>query len=99
MNDGGLGWVALPNDMHYRMLNQATNLLASLGVARANKITLSDWMREAEEARARSEHCGFERGFREGECKQAILEIQGRERFLAEQKAKAPAPRGGEEKT
>lgn len=30
----------------------------------------------------------FERGFTEGECKQAILELQGQDRFLSELKCK-----------
>ena len=50
--------------------------------------------REAEKAVAeidrltRFARAEFERGFQEGEAKQAILEIQGRERFLAELKKK-----------
>ena len=37
---------------------------------------------------------GYEHGFTEGEAKQAILEIRGRDRFLQELKQSTPTPSG-----
>jgi flagellar biosynthesis/type III secretory pathway protein FliH len=44
--------------------------------------------REIESAYRKGLTDGYEKGFRDGESKQAILEIRGRDKFLAELKKK-----------
>ncbi len=50
---------------------------------------LDDWLAEIA---SKAEERGFEHGFREGESKQAILELRGRDRFLAGVRAQMKVP-------
>ena len=43
MNNNGLAWMALPDDMRNRMVVEATGLLAAVGVERADELSLSEW--------------------------------------------------------